>query len=68
MRRLPEHLVALRRTFEKPDANPVRALIASIAIARDLPLYTVNPEDFRSLEQLQVVEVPHPDEFLPDGA
>lgn len=44
-----------------PTARAFDALIAAIAIANDLPLYTVNPTDFRSISDLDLREVPHPD-------
>jgi len=37
------------------------ALIASIAVANDLPLYTCNPDDFTGMTELTLVVVPHPD-------
>jgi len=36
------------------------ALIASVAIANELPLYTVNPADFGGIDGLDVRAVPHP--------
>lgn len=51
----------LRRTGRKTSARAYDALIASIAIAHGLPLYTVNPEDFAGIGQLKLVAVPHPD-------
>lgn len=38
-------------------ARAVDALIAAIAIANALPLYTRNPGDFKHIEDLQLVEV-----------
>ena len=38
-----------------------KALIAAIAIAEQVPLYTVNPRDFEHISGLEVVPVPHPD-------
>ena len=35
-------------------------MIAAIAIANDLPVYTCNPTDFDGIEGLRVVAVPHP--------
>jgi predicted nucleic acid-binding protein len=35
-------------------------MIAAIAIANELPLFTCNPEDFRGIDGLTIVEVPHP--------
>jgi predicted nucleic acid-binding protein len=37
------------------------AFIAAIAIAGQVPLYTVNPRDFEHISGLEVVPVPHPD-------
>ena len=51
----------LRGAGRKPAARAYDALIAAIAIANDLPLYTVNPDDFSSITELQLVAVPHPD-------
>lgn len=52
---------SLRRAGRKPSARAYDALIAAIAIANDLPLYTVNPADFAGIDELVVVPVPHPD-------
>jgi len=52
----------LRRAGRKASARAYDALIAAIAVARGLPLYTVNPEDFRGINKLELVEIPHPDE------
>jgi tRNA(fMet)-specific endonuclease VapC len=35
-------------------------MIAVVAIANDLPQYTCNPDDFAAIEQLHVIDVPHP--------
>ena len=51
----------LRRAGRKANARAYDALIASVAIARGLPLYTVNPEDFKNINNLELVQVPHPD-------
>lgn len=51
---------SLRRAGRKPSARAYDALIAAIAIANDLPLYTVNPADFAGIEDLEVIAVPHP--------
>ena len=37
------------------------ALIAAIAMANDLPVYTVNPRDFEGIDDLVVLAIPHPD-------
>lgn len=52
---------ALRRAGRKPAARSYDAMIAAVAVANDLPLYTSNPDDFTALGTLQVVSVPHPD-------
>jgi tRNA(fMet)-specific endonuclease VapC len=52
---------ALRRAGRKPAARAYDAMIAAIAVSNDLPLYTCNPQDFRGIDGLVVVRVPHPD-------
>lgn len=51
----------LRRAGRKPAARAYNAMIAAIAIANALPLYTCNPKDFTGIIELTVVAVPHPD-------
>ena len=51
---------ALRRAGRKPAARSYDAMIAAVAVANDLPLYTCNPDDFTAIEQLVVIDVPHP--------
>lgn len=51
----------LRSSGRKRTARAFDALIASVAIAHDLPLYTVNPEDFGGIGGLELVAVPPPD-------
>jgi tRNA(fMet)-specific endonuclease VapC len=51
---------AIRRSGRKPAARSYDAMIAAIAIANDLPLYTCNPEDFAGIEELEVVALPVP--------
>ena len=51
---------ALRRTGRKPAARAYDALIAAVARAHDYPIYTCNPGDFRGIDDLEVVAVPHP--------
>jgi tRNA(fMet)-specific endonuclease VapC len=53
-------VAALRRAGRKPAARAYDAMIAAVAIANGLPLFTSNAEDFAMIEQLRVVEVPHP--------
>jgi len=50
----------LRSSGRKRAARAFDALIASVAIAHELPLYTVNPEDFEGVAELELVAVPHP--------
>jgi hypothetical protein len=46
----------------KPRARTADLMIASVAIANRLPLYTTNPDDFAGLDTLvTVVAVPLPD-------
>jgi tRNA(fMet)-specific endonuclease VapC len=52
----------LRRAGRKASARAYDAMIAATAVARGLPLYTVNPDDFRGINKLKLVEIPHPDE------
>jgi tRNA(fMet)-specific endonuclease VapC len=52
---------SLRQAGRKPAARSYDAMIAAVAVANDLPLYTCNPEDFAAIEQLDAVDVPHPD-------
>jgi tRNA(fMet)-specific endonuclease VapC len=52
---------SLRRAGRKPSARTYDAMIAAIAIANELPLYTCNPSDFIGIDGLEVVAVAHPD-------
>jgi tRNA(fMet)-specific endonuclease VapC len=52
---------SLRASGRKPTARAYDALIAATALAHNLPLYTVNPSDFASIDGLDVRFVPHPD-------
>jgi len=54
----------LRDSGRKTQARAYDALIAAVAIANDLPLYTVNPSDFTGIDELRLVSVPHPDHPL----
>lgn len=49
---------SLRRAGRKPAARAYDAMIAAIALANDLPMYTCNPDDFMGIEGLEVVAVP----------
>jgi predicted nucleic acid-binding protein len=52
---------SLRRAGRKPAARAYDAMIAAVAIANGLPLYTCNPSDFAGIEGLTVISVPHPE-------
>jgi tRNA(fMet)-specific endonuclease VapC len=52
---------SLRRTGRKPAARSYDAMIAAVAVANDLPLYTCNPDDVGGIHGLHVIDVPHPD-------
>jgi tRNA(fMet)-specific endonuclease VapC len=52
---------SLRRSGRKPTARAFDALIAAIALANRLDVYTCNPADFAGIDGLNVVPVPHPD-------
>lgn len=51
---------SLRAAGGKRSARAYDALIAAIAIANDLPLYSCNPGDFLGIDRLEVVAVPVP--------
>ena len=53
---------SLRRAGRRTSARTYDAMIAAIAIANDLPLYTCNPDDYVGVEGLDVITVAHPDE------
>lgn len=52
---------SLRQAGRKPAARSYDAMIAAVAVATGLPLYTCNPDDFVAIDQLSVIDVPHPD-------
>jgi len=51
---------ALRRNGRKPQARGYDAMIAAVALARGLPIYTGNPDDFQNIDGLTVVPVTFP--------
>ena len=51
----------LGRSGRKTTARTFDAMIAAIAMANGLPLYTCNPDDFAGIDGLDLVAVPHPD-------
>jgi tRNA(fMet)-specific endonuclease VapC len=52
---------SLRAAERTPAARAFDALIAAVAVSRDLPLYTVNAGDFTRIAGLDVRAVAHPD-------
>ena len=48
---------SLRRAGRKPAARAYDAMIAAVAIANGLPLYTCNPRDFAGIDGLEVVSL-----------
>ena len=52
---------SMRRAGRTSSARSFDAMIAAVALANDLPLYTCNPTDFQGIDGLTVVPVPHPD-------
>ncbi len=52
---------SLRRSGRKTAARAYDAMIAAVAVANELPLYTCNPDDFTGIDGLVVVAIPHPD-------
>jgi tRNA(fMet)-specific endonuclease VapC len=51
---------SLRRSGRKANARAYDAMIAAIAVASDLPIYTCNPADFIGIDELKIVAVPVP--------
>ena len=51
---------SLRRSGRKASARTYDAMIAAIALANELPLFTCNPADFTGIDGLTVVAIPHP--------
>ncbi len=52
---------SLRRKGRKPAARAFDAMIAAVAVANEIPLYTCDPDGFAGIDGLSVVAVPHPD-------
>ena len=52
---------SLRWAGRKHQARAYDAMVAAVAVANDLPLYTSNPDDVADIERLRVIAVPHPD-------
>jgi tRNA(fMet)-specific endonuclease VapC len=53
---------SLRRSGRKASARAYDAMIAAVALANGLPLYTCKPSDFANIDGLTVVSVPHPND------
>ena len=53
---------SLRRAGRNTSGWAYDAMIAAIAIANDVPLYTSNPADLTGIDGLEVVAVAHPDQ------
>lgn len=53
---------SLRHAGRKVQARAYDAMIAAIAIANRLPLYTVNPSDFEGIGDLDLRGITHPDQ------
>jgi tRNA(fMet)-specific endonuclease VapC len=51
---------SMRRAGRKPAARAYDAMIAATALARELPVYTCNPDDFGKVDDLIVVPVAVP--------
>lgn len=51
---------SLRRAGRKANARAYNAMIAAIALANSLPVYTCNPNDFAGIDGLDVISVPFP--------
>ncbi len=50
----------IRRSGRTVQPRAFDALIAAVAVANALPLYTCNPRDFAGIDELELVPVPHP--------
>lgn len=53
---------SLRRAGRKTSARAYDAMIAAVAVANGLPVYTCNPDDFSAIDGLTVMPVPVPDQ------
>jgi tRNA(fMet)-specific endonuclease VapC len=53
---------SLHRAGRRTSARAYDALIAAVAMANDVPVHTVNPDDFAGIDELDLVAIPHPDQ------
>lgn len=51
---------SLHRAGRKTRARAYDAMIAAVAISKDLPLFTCNPADFEHFDHLDLRPIPHP--------
>ena len=51
---------SMRQAGRKSKARGKDAMIAAIALANRLPVYTCNPDDFEGIDGLEVVTIPIP--------
>lgn len=55
-------IAAVRAAGRSPRARVADQMIASIAVARGLPVFTTNPKDYAGLDDLvAILDVPRPD-------
>lgn len=52
---------SVRRRGRETSARTFDAMIAAVALAQGLPLYTCDPRDFEDIDGLEVIAVPVPD-------
>jgi predicted nucleic acid-binding protein len=57
---------SMRASGRKTSARTYDAMIAAIAVAEGLPLYTCNPDDFADIHGLEVIYVPVPEVPVPE--
>lgn len=57
---------SLRRAGRQVRPRVFDAMIASVAIAGAVPVYTCNSRDFSDIDELELVVVPHPDVRQPE--
>lgn len=57
---------SLRRTGRKTSARAYDAMIAAIASAHGLPVYTCNPADFSGIDGVEAIAVPVPSQLGAD--